>query len=89
VGQLSGLVPHLVDGGLSILQYADDTILFMVHDFEKAVNMKCFYVLLSSYLGSKLISTKVRFIALEKQKPKNINMHNSLVAEKGTTRLDI
>jgi hypothetical protein len=29
-----------VDGGLSILQYADDTILFMVHDFEKAVNMK-------------------------------------------------
>ena len=40
VGQLSGLVPHLVDGGLSILQYVDDTILFMVHDFEKAVNMK-------------------------------------------------
>jgi len=27
-GQVSGVVPHLVDGGLSILQYADDTILF-------------------------------------------------------------
>lgn len=27
-GQLNGLVPHLVDGGLSILRYADDTILF-------------------------------------------------------------
>jgi hypothetical protein len=26
-GQITGLVPHLVDGGLSILQYADDTIL--------------------------------------------------------------
>jgi hypothetical protein len=24
-----GVIPHLVDGGLSILQYADDTILFM------------------------------------------------------------
>jgi hypothetical protein len=24
-----GLVPHLVDGGLSIQQYADDTILFL------------------------------------------------------------
>jgi hypothetical protein len=35
-GRLSGLVPHLVDGGLSILQYADDTILFMDHDFEKS-----------------------------------------------------
>jgi hypothetical protein len=40
VDQLSGLVPQLVDGVLSILQYVDDTILFMVHDFEKAVNMK-------------------------------------------------
>ena len=31
-GQIVGVVPHLVDGGLSILQYADDTILFMEHD---------------------------------------------------------
>jgi hypothetical protein len=27
-GQVRGLIPHLVEGGLSILQYADDTILF-------------------------------------------------------------
>jgi hypothetical protein len=27
--QVGGLVPHLVDDGVSILQYADDTILFM------------------------------------------------------------
>ena len=39
-GQISGLIPHLVDGGVSILQYADDTILFMEHDFERALNMK-------------------------------------------------
>jgi hypothetical protein len=39
-GQVEGLIPHLVDGGLSILQYADDTILFMQHDLEKALNMK-------------------------------------------------
>jgi hypothetical protein len=39
-GQIMGLVLHLVDGGLSILQYADDTILFMDHDREKAMNMK-------------------------------------------------
>lgn len=30
------IVPHLVDEGLSILQYADDTILFMEHDLDKA-----------------------------------------------------
>jgi hypothetical protein len=50
-GQVGGLVPHLVEGGLSILQYADDTIMFMEHDFAKAVNMKlilAFFELLSS-----------------------------------------
>jgi hypothetical protein len=26
--QFEGMIPHLVDGGLSILQYANDTILF-------------------------------------------------------------
>jgi hypothetical protein len=33
-GQIKGVIPHLVDDGLSILQYADDTILFMDHDLE-------------------------------------------------------
>jgi hypothetical protein len=33
-GQITGLVPHLVEEGLSILQYADDAILFMDHDIE-------------------------------------------------------
>jgi hypothetical protein len=40
VGQIGGLLPHLVDGGMSILQYADDKILFMEHDIAKALNMK-------------------------------------------------
>ena len=44
--QIAGVVPHLVDGGLSILQYADDTILFMEHDLDKARNLK---LLLSAF----------------------------------------
>jgi hypothetical protein len=27
-GQIDGLIPHLVDGILSILQYANDTLIF-------------------------------------------------------------
>jgi hypothetical protein len=38
-GQI-GLTPHLVEGGISILQYANDIILFMEHNLQKAVNMK-------------------------------------------------
>jgi hypothetical protein len=39
-GQIEGVVPHLVDGGLSVIQYANDTILFMEHDLEKAWKLK-------------------------------------------------
>jgi hypothetical protein len=40
-GQVEGLIPHHVEGGgVSILQYADDTILFMKQDLDQAVNMK-------------------------------------------------
>jgi hypothetical protein len=38
-GQVDGLIPHLV-GRVSILQYADNTVIFMEHNLEKALNMK-------------------------------------------------
>jgi hypothetical protein len=37
--QTKGVIPHLVDDGLSILQYADDSILLVDHDFDQAKNM--------------------------------------------------
>jgi hypothetical protein len=55
-GQIAGLIPHLVDDGLSILQYADDTILFMEHDIDKAKNMK---LLLSAF--EQLSGMKINF----------------------------
>ena len=33
-GQIRGVIPHLLDDGLSILQYVDDTIIFFDHDLE-------------------------------------------------------
>src|SRR4051812_17682988 len=54
--QIEGVVPHLVDGGLSILQYADDTILFMEHDLDKAVNLK---LILSAF--EELSGLKINF----------------------------
>jgi hypothetical protein len=38
--QIVGVVPHPVDDGISILQFADDMIIFMDHDLDKAQNMK-------------------------------------------------
>ena len=53
-GQLEGVAPHLIDGGLSILQYADDTILFMDDDLEKARNMKLLLCAFDQISGLKI-----------------------------------
>ena len=63
-GQIEGVIPHLVDGGLSILQYADDTILFMEHDFEKARNLKLILAAFEQLLGLKINFHKSDFFVL-------------------------
>ena len=55
-GQVEGVIPHLVQDGLSILQYVDDIVLFMSHDFEKARNMK---LILSTF--EQLSGLKINF----------------------------
>jgi len=37
---ISGLLPQVIEGGIISLQYADDTLLFLENDLEKASNMK-------------------------------------------------
>jgi hypothetical protein len=56
LGFLDGLVPHLVEDGLSILQYADDTILFLEDDPVKAKGMK---LVLGAF--EKLSGLKINF----------------------------
>jgi hypothetical protein len=53
-GQVEGLIPHLVDGGVSIVQCANDTIIFMKHDLEKALNMKLVLCNFEQLLGLKI-----------------------------------
>jgi hypothetical protein len=55
-GQINGVVLHLVDDGLSILQYVDDTFIFLDHDIEKAKNLK---LLLCAF--EKLSGLKINF----------------------------
>ena len=52
--QLKGVVPHLVEDGLSILQYADDTILFMEHNLEQAQNLKLILCTFEQLSGLKI-----------------------------------
>jgi hypothetical protein len=51
---VKGLVPHLVDGGVLILQYADDTILLLDDDLENARNIKFILCLFEQISGLKI-----------------------------------
>jgi hypothetical protein len=53
-GQITSLVPHLVEEGLSILQYAYDTILFMDHDIEQSKNLKLLLCVFEQLSGLKI-----------------------------------
>ena len=48
---LVGLAQNLIRGGVSILQYADDTILLFENDLEQARNLKIILCFFSSSLG--------------------------------------
>ena len=47
---VTGLINHIILNGVAILQYADDTILFLKHDLSGAMNMKLYYVCLKCQL---------------------------------------
>jgi hypothetical protein len=55
-GLIEGVIPLLVDEGLYILQYANDMVLFMEHDLEKAQNLK---IILSAF--EQLSGLKINF----------------------------
>ena len=55
-----------MDDGLSILQYADDTIFVLDHDIEQAKNMKLLLSVFEQMSGLKITFTKVKYFAMDK-----------------------
>ena len=62
--QVAGLIPHLVDGGVSILQYANDTIIFMEHDLDEGLNMKLILCIFEQLSGLKIYFHKSNYCVL-------------------------
>jgi hypothetical protein len=63
-GHINGVVPHLVDDGLSILQYADDTIIFLDHDVEGVKNLKLLLCAFEQLSGLKINFHKSKIFVL-------------------------
>jgi hypothetical protein len=54
VEQIQGVFPHLVDDGILVLQYADDTVIFMDNDLERTKNMKLLLYAFEQLSGLKI-----------------------------------
>lgn len=88
-GKVGGLIPHLVDGGVSILQYADDTIIFMKHDLAKARNMKLVLCLFEQLSGLKINFNKVSCSALDAPRKNRKTIDSCSVVSWDLYHLDI
>ncbi len=67
-GSLNRVIPHLVDDGLSILQYADDTIIFLEHDLQQAKNLKLILSVFEKLSGLKINFHKSELFCFGKAK---------------------
>jgi hypothetical protein len=62
--QIEGVVPYLLDGGLSILQQVDDMIIFMKNDFKKSKNLELTLSVFEQLLDLKINSINVIFFMI-------------------------
>lgn len=63
-GLFTGLLDHIISNGVAILQYADDTIIFLKHDVEGARNMKLFLYIYEIMAGLKINFNKSEVIMI-------------------------
>jgi len=71
-GQVTGVILYLVDDGLSILQYADGTILFMEDDLDQAKNVKLLLGAFEQLSGLRSIFIKSEFLCYGEAKDREM-----------------
>jgi hypothetical protein len=63
-GKIKGLVPNLIEGGLTHLQYADDTIIFLNMDDQSIIHTKFLLYCFENMSGLKINYQKSEVFAL-------------------------
>jgi hypothetical protein len=61
---VAGLIDNLIPNGIAILQYADDTIVCLEHDMEKARNMKLLLYMFEQLSGMKINFDKSEILVI-------------------------
>jgi hypothetical protein len=60
-----GLVEDLIPKGVAVLQYADDTIIYLKHDLKKARNLKILLYMFEQMPGLKINFEKSEIVVVE------------------------
>jgi hypothetical protein len=63
-GHISGVVPHLIPGGLTHLQYADDTLILIQYEEQQLINLKFVLLCFEEMSGLKINYLKSEVIVL-------------------------
>lgn len=63
-GQIRGLVPHLIDGGITRLQYADDTVIFLAMEEQSILHTKFLLYCFENMSGLKVNYQKSEVIVV-------------------------
>lgn len=63
-GMIAGLVPHLVDGGINHLQYADDTVLLLKYSEDNLRNVRRILSCYEAKSGMKINFEKSKIFAV-------------------------
>jgi hypothetical protein len=83
-GQISGVILNIIDDGLSILQYADDTIFFIDHNFQQATNMKLLLADFKQLLGLKINYHKSELFCFRDAKDHELQYEQLFRCKKGS-----
>lgn len=77
-GYIKGVVPHLLEGGITHLQYADDTIIMMEGDAESIKNAKFLLYCFEWMSGLKINYHKSELVTFGYEENQQIEIANAL-----------
>jgi mannosylglycoprotein endo-beta-mannosidase len=83
-GHIAGLVPHLVEGGITHLQYADDTIIMLQPDALGLANLKFLLLCFENMSGLRINFHKSEVMVLGSTDQEQETIANLLNCKKGT-----
>jgi hypothetical protein len=88
-GLIKGLADNLVENGISLLQYADDTILLIQDDAEQAVNLKLILYIFETMSGLKINFEKTEVMMILEDEMKSHFFAALFNYQQGTCPLNI